>query len=98
MEVTIYGCRVSEKGAMGAGIATLFRPWSATRSQTTDEGIQIEVNPSDVWPIKTPEGAKLSADQLYLLWELNGKPRESNANEVLALADHELHGFRHKKK
>ncbi len=98
MEVTIYGCRVSEKGSKGAGLATLFRPWSATRSQTTNEGINIEVNPADVWPIKTPEDAKLSVDQLHLLWELNGKPMESNANEVLALADHQLHDFQHTKK
>ena len=96
MEITIYGCRVSENGSLGAGLATLFRPWSSTRSQLTEEGIKIELNPADVWKIITPDGAKLSDDNFHLLWTLNGESHQSNANQVLALADMKLHGFRHK--
>jgi hypothetical protein len=96
MDVTIYGCRVSEKGALGAGLALQFHPWAATHSQTTAEGITIEINPSDVWTIIVPDGANFSDDTLQLLWMLNGQQQESNAQDVLGLADHGLHGFHHK--
>ncbi len=49
------------------------------------------------WIVATPEGSKLEHDEygrLELTWNFRGIQKQSNANEVMALADLGLHGFR----
>jgi hypothetical protein len=95
VEIPIYG--LFYRGEPTGALLLSFRPHNShSRLEVESKGVRSEY-PAETgmdWLVAAPEGAALEKDGLHLGWDFRGIRKQSNANEVMALADLGLHGFR----
>jgi hypothetical protein len=92
MEITIYASRLVIGDV--ASLALSFKPFPLDSPRQFGNGVVIVVSPNDRWRVVVPENATIDDDEMLLSWQLGATRRDSTANEVNALANLELHGFR----
>ena len=74
-----------------------FKQQLAVEVANVGESVKHLAETGFEWVVAAPEGSKLERDEygrMELVWVFRGIPKQSDANEVMALADLGLHGFR----
>jgi hypothetical protein len=97
VKVTVYGMMFGDLGGTLQLSLEPHNPDSKLTVKTGGHPIEYPANTGIDWELAAPDGATLKRDDLgkmVLAWDLYGVRMKSSANEVMAFAKLELHGFR----
>jgi hypothetical protein len=97
VRMTIYGAVIREPIGVMLYSFEKFKRQLSVEVGNVGESVEHQAETGFEWVVAAPEGSKLVGDQygrIELAWNFRGMPTQSDANEVMALADRGLQGFR----